>query len=672
MRKCITILSGCILIGATGALSQSPSEEYNKFRQQILSDYDNFKSRILEHYGDFLNGEWHEFEPFWEEESPYTEPKPEVLPEVPAEPEPTPEPAIAKLPTPKFSDSSLGGVLAAVPGGGLAQGSITDYDYSSMKIGVSNMGGSSISGTSAATPGNQMAQGGITDYDYSSKKIGITNMEESAISVTSASTPGNQMAQGGISDFDFSSKKINVPSKVGGGMPKTMASSPTAAALVMSEVAGKSSYELAVLRLPDPGFAFGDLPGQAAAPSPGESGIVNINLPERKMSPEDLQRAVEGSGYATVETFQVPENQNNFMFDFYGMEAFIPQIDFSIDKTVSGPEQTGSHWDKMAKQEGGVETARQLFGLAQQLGLNGYLTFRLVEAYVNQKFKDSDANARMSAIHFLLSNMGYDARLLKLDNIMTVMMPFDQKVVYATLSQTIDGRKYTILYPEGYEPPRGQSIKLMTCNLPSNALGKTSDLRLTGLSLPMKAKEFNLTNGKLTLKGEVNENIQKILHHYPQMPTGDFASSWVDQKLREYIVNQIKSQVAGMSDKEAVNNLMALCHKGFNYSTDQDFHGFEKPYFLEENFIYDKNDCEDRAIFFSYLLWNALNLPCQLVQYPGHESATVAVNEDISGYFYDTDGMKYYSADPTYIGSTIGMVMKAFRSTSPTVDKQYK
>ncbi|MDE5813835.1 MAG: hypothetical protein K2H72_06070, partial [Muribaculaceae bacterium] len=208
--------------------------------------------------------------------------------------------------------------------------------------------------------------------------------------------------------------------------------------------------------------------------------------------------------------------------------------------------------------------------------------------------------------------------------------------------------------------------------LPASALGKTSDLRLTGLSLPMKAKEFNLTNGQLSLKGEVNENIQKLLHHYPQMPTGDFASSWVDSQLREDLVEQLKSQLAGMSDQEKVNSLMALCHKGFNYSTDQDFHGFEKPYFLEENFIYDKNDCEDRAIFFSYLLWNALGLPCQLVQYPGHESATVAVNEDISGYFYDTEGTKYYSADPTYIGSTVGMVMKAFRTASPTVDKQYQ
>ncbi len=602
MRKCITILSGCILIGATGALSQSPSAEYNQFRQQILSDYNNFKSRILEHYADFLNGEWHEFEPLWEEESPYTQPKPEALPEIPEIAEPEPQPEVAKLPDPKFSDSSLSGIMAAIPSGGARE---KDSGFGDMKIDI----------------------------------------------------PGKQIDASGFG---------------GGSMPKTMAQSPSASALVMSEVAGKSSYELAVNRLPDPGFAFGSFPGQVAAPNPGESGIVNIDMADRRMKPEDLQRAVDESGYATVETFTVPKNQNNFMFDFYGMEAFIPEIDFKINKTLSGPEETGAHWAKMAEQEGGVETARQLFGLAQQLGLNGYLTFRLAEAYANQKFKDSDANARMSAVHFLLSNMGYDARLLKLDNIFTVMMPFDQKVVYATMSQTMDGRKYTILYPDGYEPPKGQSMRLMTCNLPSNALGKTSDLRLTGLSLPMKAKSFNMTNGNLTLKGEVNENIQKMLHHYPQMPTGDFASSWVDSKLRESIVSQLKEQLAGKSDREAVNALMALCHKGFNYSTDQDFHGFEKPYFLEENFIYDKNDCEDRAIFFSYLLWNALGLPCQLVQYPGHESATVALDEDISGYFYNTDGTKYYSSDPTYIGSTVGMVMKAFRTASPTVDKQYK
>ncbi len=104
--------------------------------------------------------------------------------------------------------------------------------------------------------------------------------------------------------------KIDVPGKAGSNsMPKTMAQSPNAAALKMSDAAGKSNYERAVLRLPDPEFAFGSCPGQIAAPNPGESGIVNIDMSDRRMRPEDLQRAVDESGYATEETFTIPQNQ---------------------------------------------------------------------------------------------------------------------------------------------------------------------------------------------------------------------------------------------------------------------------------------------------------------------------------------------------------------------------
>ena len=72
MRKSITLLTIFIALGGTMGNSQSRFAEFNKFRDQIMSDYQNFKSRILEHYADFLDGEWHEFESIMEEESPYT------------------------------------------------------------------------------------------------------------------------------------------------------------------------------------------------------------------------------------------------------------------------------------------------------------------------------------------------------------------------------------------------------------------------------------------------------------------------------------------------------------------------------------------------------------------------------------------------------------------------
>lgn len=601
MQKSITLLTIFIALGGTMGNSQSRFAEFNKFRDQIMSDYQNFKSRILEHYADFLDGEWHEFESIMEEESPYTQPKPATLP-VYIEDMDTLETnlAMTRLPDAVINKNALNGVLTGIPGRNLSYGLDMDTDYEPMKIDIPD------------------------------------NFGPSALPKTQVSGLGKMM-------------------------------------LSQSEAEGKTNYELSVMRIPDPNFAFGSFPGQIQAPAPGESGITNLGDANRVMSKEDLNRAVTGSGYASEATFTVPQGSDKYKFDFYGMEAFLPEIEFNIAENITSTTETGDNWRKMSEQKGGVETARQLFGLAQQLGLNGYLTFRLTEAYVNQKFKDSNDKSRMAAVHFLMSNMGYDVRLTQFGDMFSVMLPFDQKIVYGLFPSTIEGRKYYMMFPEGLDrkqlPKQG---KFSTCKMPNDALGKTSDLRLTGLSIPFKPKEFEISHNGLTIKGVVNENLKNILYRYPQMPAGDFASSWIDQSLREDIVNQLKTQMEGMSEKQAINTLMSLCHYGFKYSTDQEYHGFEKPYFLEENFLWDYNDCEDRAIFFSYIVWNTLGLPCQLIQYPGHESVTIAAVSDIKGCYYDTDGIKYYSSDPTYLGSTIGQVMPTFKTTAPKIDKNYK
>ncbi len=500
-------------------------------------------------------------------------------------------------------------------------------------------------------------------------------VSENSLNGILSAIPGRNLSYGLDLDPDFEPMKIDIPSNFGSASaPKTLTSGPGNMFFSESQAEGKTNYELSVMRIPDPSFAFGSLPGQTRTAAPGEAGIINSGDSDKAMTKEDLNRAVTGSGYATEATFSAPQGGDKYCFDFYGMEAFVPQIDFTISQTLNSTDETGENWRKMAAQKGGLETARQLFGLAQQLGLNGYLTFRLTESYVNQKFKDCNEKSRMAAVHFLLSNMGYDARLTLMGDVFTVMLPFDQKVVYGLYPKTMDGRKYYTMFPEGFDKTKlpKQGITLSTCAMPSDTQGKTSDLRLTGLSLPFKPKEFEISRNGLTIKGVVNENLKKLLHHYPQMTAGDFASSWIDQTLREDIVNQLKSQMEGMTEKQAINTLMSLCHYGFQYSTDQDYHGFEKPYFFEENFLWDYNDCEDRAIFFSYLVWNALGLPCQLIQYPGHESVAVAAVSDINGCYYDTDGVKYYSSDPTYRGSGIGQVMPTFKSTKPIIDKHYK
>lgn len=625
--KRISLLTILTLATGTAAIPQSPSEEFNKFRQKILSDYADFKARVLDHYADFLEGEWHEFEPILVEKE--KAPKPVVPLQAPAEPQKAPE--NPKLPEANLSPVTLPG-LNSVP---------------DTKPALKN---------------------------YQPKKIDL-----------------------------FAGK------------------------------GDKSNYEMAVEKIPDPGFAFGPNPDQIKAPSPGEAWIQTPQLGDAKYdgTAEKVNGAVgggalgglqanvgktglAGNGHAAAAKYDGTAEKVNgaigggalgglqanvgktglagnghaasakfaspkFTFDFYGMEAVMPETEFEISESMADVAVgAAGNWRLLDGQKDALETSRQLFGLAQQMGLNGYLTYRLAEQYVAQRFPGATEAARTSTVHYLLSQMGYDVRLASVGKDLAVlMMPFDQKEVFSKYKIQLgdDKKNYTVLEPEGYSfEDLSAKMKggISTCILPADAKGKTSDLRLTGLTLPMKGKDFEITGGDMTIRGEVNENLMKMLYRYPHMPMGDFASSWLDNDLRKDILLQVKMQLAGMSEKEAVNKLMKFFHNGFKYSTDQASHGFEKPYFLEENLYYDSNDCEDRAMFFSYLVWNALDLPCQLIQYPGHESTAVASNSGLDGYYYVTDGTKYFSADPTYVGSHWGMIATNYRNAPTTIDKLYK
>ena len=159
-----------------------------------------------------------------------------------------------------------------------------------------------------------------------------------------------------------------------------------------------------------------------------------------------------------------------------------------------------------------------------------------------------------------------------------------------------------------------------------------------------------------------------ILYHYPQMPVEDFALSNVSPGLRENLTSQVRTQLSGIDGDAKVEALLKFMHNVFDYSTDEDFHGFEKPYFLEETLYYPKNDCEDRAIFYTWFLWNALGRKAQLITFPGHESATVEMDNPVEGTSYRFDGSVFYVSDTTFIVALTVMVMPAYIGRDPKVD----
>lgn len=351
----------------------------------------------------------------------------------------------------------------------------------------------------------------------------------------------------------------------------------------------------------------------------------------------------------------------------------VAHINFNISNRLKNNQEYGAHWRGLVKTGLADRLIPEFRDMADRLGLNDYLTYLAVDAWANSRFPQAHSSSRKSLVHYMLTNMGYDVRLgTNRNGDALLLIPFKQ-MVYARPYLNIGGRKFFIFADDGVDLANPENLRISTCALPSDAdTGNPLDLVLSELKLPSKPYHYNIHFGDIAIEGEMNGALMPLLYHYPQMPTADYARSSVLPDVRRHIVAQFKEQLAGMDEQTAVNKLLQFVQKGFEYATDEDFHGFEKPYFLEETLFYPKNDCEDRAIFYTYMLWEVLGIPNQLICYPGHESASVSLKTQVKGSSYTNDGRTFYISDPTYIGSVTGQCMPSYEHTAPEIDYTYQ
>lgn len=385
--------------------------------------------------------------------------------------------------------------------------------------------------------------------------------------------------------------------------------------------------------------------------------VVAVTAPEPVAAPKIEPKAV------------APLSPTTYEFDFYGVPLSVADIDVKMLNRLEGSDQYANQWRKLADDKRSASLVKELQALAGKLNFNDYLTYDLVRHYVNARYGSAHSSTRSALIHYILANMGFDARLAATDSKEgLILLPFDTKV-YGIPYMTVDNKKYYVFADEKLDT----NARIFTCKLPADApKGNALGLRLNPINIPLKEKPFDLTFGSLHLTGRVNANLFPIIYHYPQMEIADYVRSILDPDLRQSIVEQVKEQIGGQQPVDAVNNLLQFTQSAFAYATDEQAHGFEKPYFFEEILYYPECDCEDRVIFYSYLLWNALGVENQLITYPGHESAAVALPAEIDGDNYKYRGNTFYISDPTYIGAITGQCMPNFRNNKPEIEYYYK
>ncbi len=362
----------------------------------------------------------------------------------------------------------------------------------------------------------------------------------------------------------------------------------------------------------------------------------------------------------------VPVSKQSIDVNFYGETLQMQKATQLAAMSISSTDDVVNYWKQLKKSD--LKEVTQAFATeSRRMGLSDWASAMLVEKYIDATMPKASKNEKVIASQYVLANCGYNVRLALCGSNVVMLVPYAEHV-FEKSYLNIDGKRYYI-YPNVEEEGSFRS-----CELPKGAeLGKDMELRFTGKTvIGDDTKPFKYEAAGITLQGEVATGIMPLLNEYPVVDIPTVASSVIDKNLRDNVVEQVRAQVQGLGEQEASNRILRFIQKGFPYATDDEQFKREKYFYFEESLYYPKNDCEDRAIFYAYLIHEILHLDVHLIQFPGHECTAVAFTDPVeNGCSYQYKGKTYYICDPTYIGARIGKCMPSFAKESPQIEVWY-
>ena len=357
-------------------------------------------------------------------------------------------------------------------------------------------------------------------------------------------------------------------------------------------------------------------------------------------------------------------------FDFYSLKARVTRVDIPPLDSTDG-HAVSVLWNRFVEDDIYNKVSPTLNQYRMAYNLNDWLTFQLAHEYADAIYPGDD-NSGVVLTHYLLANMGFDIRMgTGGDNRLLLLVPFRQ-MAYSRPYLNLNGTNYFVFMYDGRKDVSQTISKLATYNLPDDAdAGKAFNLVVDKLLLPDHGgKQYERTDGVITLRGTVPNMPVDVASHVVQTDIPVYAKSCLSAAFHNDLLGQVKTQIEGLSEVEAVSRLLHFIQFAFKYATDGDQFGYEKPFFIEENFYYPSNDCEDRAVLLSFLVRNLLGLDVHLLRFPEHEATAICFSDQSfngDGYIYN--GKKYLICDPTYIGAGIGRCMPQYENVKPKIDR---
>ncbi len=295
------------------------------------------------------------------------------------------------------------------------------------------------------------------------------------------------------------------------------------------------------------------------------------------------------------------------------------------------------------------------------LNLNDWGIYLLVLELSKQIYTDHN-NAKLFS-WFIFNKLGYAVKV-GIVNKHIVLLYYSKKIIYSTPNYTFSKKKFYAL--SHYNMGRVGRLYTYAQNYPDS----DNPLDLSLKSLPnfaqnKQSKDLSFINNGENIKIEFiyNKNLIDFMATYPQADYETYFNAPLENTTNIQILKALKKHIDGKKISEAMNFVLHFVQKSFIYEVDNKQFGREKVMFAQETLYYNKSDCEDRAVLFSYLIKELFGVGIIGVKYKDH--MTTALYIPMDGDSVKAASKRFVIADPTYINANIGQSMPKYRSKKP-------
>ncbi len=392
--------------------------------------------------------------------------------------------------------------------------------------------------------------------------------------------------------------------------------------------------------------------------------------PVRVIQPAQITREITSETMVVPPRTAIPADEKRkpeikskaVSFSFYGVPVAL-NLPLAMCEKFSQPVNEANiakYWEKMCATDHN-QVLGEILKLKNTTNLNDYALLQFT-TQIAQKSVSDDNTAKLLT-WFMLTKMGYKTKIGYQNQKIYLLIPSVNQV-YGYNYYTFEGLKYYVFdenpgtlftYAGNYQ----SANQIMNFNLYKSPLFP--------VDTASRNLKFSYNGVNYSFDILYNKNLIEFYKAYPQCNISLYFDAGISDLSLESLAKQLWPIVHRMDEKDAAAFLLKMVQTAFEYKTDQEQFGKEKYFFAEEILHYPAADCEDRSVFFAFLVNEFLQLPVISLCYPLHIATAVNFSNKAYGDVVEYKGSVYTVCDPTYINAPIGATMPEFKKSKFSV-----